>query len=62
MVTVPLPECDVDLLRRRLYDDYRIEAPVGKFAEQCNIRISLQAYNTAAEIDLLIDALDELLG
>ena len=62
MVTVPLPECDVDLLRKRLYGDYRIEAPVGKFADQCNIRISVQAYNTAAEIDLLIDALDELLG
>lgn len=62
MVTVPLPECDVDLLRKRLYDDYRIEAPVGKFAEQCNIRISLQAYNRAAEIDQLIDALADLLG
>lgn len=62
MVTIPLPERDVDLLRKRLYDDYRIEAAVGKFAEQCNIRISLQAYNTAAEIDLLIDALADLLG
>lgn len=62
MVTVPLPPCDVDMLRKRLYDDYRIEAPVGKFADQCNIRISVQAYNTAAEIDLLIDALEDLLG
>ncbi|MCY4061447.1 MAG: aminotransferase class V-fold PLP-dependent enzyme [Chloroflexi bacterium] len=60
-VTVPLPQCDVDLLRRRLYDDYRIEAPVGKFADQCEIRISVQAYNTSAEIDLLIAALDDLL-
>ncbi|MCY3865992.1 MAG: aminotransferase class V-fold PLP-dependent enzyme [Chloroflexi bacterium] len=62
MVTVPLPPCDVDLLRKRLYDDYRIEAPVLKFADQCNIRISVQAYNRAAEIDRLIDALAELLG
>ena len=62
MVTVPLPECDVDWLRRRLYNDFRIEAPVGKFADQCNIRISVQAYSRAAEIDLLIDALDEILG
>lgn len=62
MVTVPLPPCDVDLLRKRLYDDYRIEAPVVKFAELCNIRISVQAYNRAPEIDLLIDALDDLLG
>ena len=62
MVTVPLPQCDVDLLRERLYADCRIEAPVGKFADQCNIRISVQAYNTADEIDALIDALDDLLG
>ncbi len=62
MVTVPLPQCDVDLLRKRLYDDYRIEAPVGKLADQCGIRISVQAYNRAAEIDALIDALDDLLG
>jgi len=62
MVTIPLPDCDVDLARGRLYDEYRIEVPVGRFADQCEIRVSVQAYNTIDEIERLIDALTTLIG
>ena len=57
MVTIPLPECDVESVRQILYDQHRIEAPVGDFLDRCGIRLSVAAYNTADEIDLLIDVL-----
>ena len=44
MVTVPLPDCDVEAVKERLYKEYRIEVPVGIFIDQCGIRISVQAY------------------
>lgn len=62
MVTIPLPDCDVDALRQRLLDEYRIEAPVSRFAGQCVIRVSVAAYNRLDEIERLIDALKRLIS
>ncbi len=53
--------CDVDILKRRLYDDYRVEAPVHRWRDQPFIRVSCAAYNTEAHIDALLSALGELL-
>jgi isopenicillin-N epimerase len=61
MVTVPLPlDCDTDALKRRLYDEYRIEIPVGR-GHAPAIRVSVQGYNTRADIDRLLEAMRELL-
>ena len=57
MVTIPLPDCDAAAVKQRLYDEFRIEAPVGRFEDQCGIRLSLQAYNTSDEVNTLIAAL-----
>ncbi len=62
MVTIPLPDCEVDSLRQRLLDEYRIEAPAGRFAGQCGIRVSVAAYNRLDEIERLFDALKSLIG
>ena len=62
MVTIPLPDCDVESVRGRLYDEHHIEAPVGRFLDRCGIRISVAAYNTADEIDRLLEALTNLVG
>ena len=62
MVTIPLPECDTETVKQTLYDDYRIEVPVGRFTGRCGIRISVQAYNTPGEIEKLIEALATLIG
>jgi isopenicillin-N epimerase len=60
MVSVPLPECDTEVLKARLYDEYRIEIPVGH-AHGSSIRVSVQGYNTRADIERLLEALAELL-
>lgn len=61
MVTIPLPDCDVVAVRERLYEDYRIEVPVGRFEDRCVMRVSVQAYNTAEELQILVEALDAIL-
>ncbi len=61
MAAFPLPPCNAETLKQRLYDDYRIEVPIIKWNGQTLLRVSVQAYNTQADIDALIDALTVLL-
>lgn len=61
MVTLPLPPCEVRVLKQQLYDEYRIEVPILEWNERQYIRISLQAYNTREQVDVLADALRKLL-
>ncbi len=58
---LPLPPCDLEALKRRLYDEYRIEIPTVCWNDRCFVRISVQGYNTRAEIEALIAAVRELL-
>ena len=62
MVLIPVrcaPE-DADALRRRLFDAYRIEIPVTRHGDRVFVRLSVQAYNTPAEMDALVQALAEI--
>jgi isopenicillin-N epimerase len=61
MVAAPLPDCDVDELRRRLYDDYRIEVPVFAWNGLNIVRASFQGYNSREDADCLVEALGKLL-
>jgi isopenicillin-N epimerase len=61
MVSVPLPPCDAEQLKSRLYDEYHIEVPIVVWNDRTLIRISIQAYNTHADIDALVNALERLL-
>jgi isopenicillin-N epimerase len=62
MSALPLPACDLDALKRRLYDEYRIEIPVIRWNDRCFVRISIQGYNTRADVDQLAAALRALLS
>ena len=62
MVTILLPDCDASAVKTRLYDEYRIEVPVGKHRGICAVRVSVQAYNSPDDIDRLIEALQALIG
>jgi isopenicillin-N epimerase len=57
MAALPLPPCDLDALKRRLYDEFRIEIPVIDWNQRHFVRLSVQGYNTRADLDHLIHAL-----
>jgi isopenicillin-N epimerase len=61
MAALPLPPCDVDALKARLVDEYHIEVPVYIWNERPWLRISVQGYNSQADIDALVAALATLL-
>ncbi len=61
MVAAPIPDCDVEELKRRLYDEYCIEVPVFTWNGLTIVRVSFQGYNTSEDADCLVEALDKLL-
>jgi isopenicillin-N epimerase len=61
MVAAPLPNCDGEVLKRRLYNEYRIEIPITGWNGTVGIRASFQGYNTQDDADRLIEALRNLL-
>jgi isopenicillin-N epimerase len=60
MAAVPLPQCNTELLKSRLYDDYKIEVPITRWKKP-GIRVSVQGYNTRGDIERLLEALATLL-
>lgn len=61
MAALPIPSCDLDTLKRRLYDEFHVEIPTVDWNGQSFLRISIQAYNTRADVDALVEALRVLL-
>jgi isopenicillin-N epimerase len=61
MATLPLPHCDVTALKTRLYDVYRIEIPITLWGDVACLRISVQGYNTRADVERLASAVADLL-
>lgn len=61
MGIAPLPHSDVMTLKRRLYDEYRIEVPLTEWRDRQFIRISIQGYNSQDDVDALVNALKVLL-
>ncbi len=47
-------------LKRRLYDEYRVEIPVSGWNEKPLIRFSFQGYNTRDDLEALMAALERL--
>jgi isopenicillin-N epimerase len=58
----PLPvNTNIEALKIRLYEEYRIEVPLMEWNGRKFVRISVQAYNTQEDLDALINGLGELL-
>ena len=62
MVAMPIPDCDTDQLKLDLLDKYAIEIPVFKWQDTCICRLSVQGYNSRPQMDLLLEALTDLLS
>ena len=44
-------------MKNRLFDDFHIEVPVTQHAGRCFVRVAVQAYNSAADLLALDEAL-----
>ena len=61
MAAFPLPAGEGDILQRKLYDRFNIEIPIITWNGQTLVRLSVQGYNTPADIAALLAALRQLL-
>jgi isopenicillin-N epimerase len=57
MCAMPLPSGDAQTLHQTLREDWRIEIPVMLWNNLRLIRISIQAYNSPADVERLLEAL-----
>lgn len=63
MAAAPLPLIDdLPAFKRRLYDEFRVEIPCVQWGARQFIRISIQGYNTEADVDALLAALEAMLA
>ena len=62
MATAPLPAIDnLQDFKSQLYSRYQVEVPCIEWNERPYIRISIQAYNSLEDINILLNALEEML-
>jgi isopenicillin-N epimerase len=61
MGIAPLPLSDLAVLKRRLYDEHKIEVPLTQWQDRQFIRISIQGYNSQEDVDALLQGLERLL-
>lgn len=61
MVSVQLPVADARTIQRRLLDEFRIEVPVLAWNGRVLLRVSVQGYNTAADVEALVHAVGTML-
>jgi isopenicillin-N epimerase len=61
MCAIALPPCDSARLKARLYDEHHIEVPVIDWNDRQFVRVSIQAYNSPADVARLVEALTHVL-
>lgn len=64
MFATPLPaetEMSAEELQRRLRDEFQVEVPITEWQGRRFVRVSIQAYNSAADVERLLSGLRALL-
>ena len=61
LFSIELPMGSIDKLGTHLYNDYSIEVPLVRWNGREFLRVSVQAYNSVADIERLVNALRKLL-
>ncbi len=57
MVAIPIPAAGANQLKRKLFENHRIEVPITSHNNRWFVRPSVQVYNTPAELEKLISCL-----
>lgn len=62
MACIEIPQVqNLELFKSQLYDQFRVEIPAIEWNRRHFLRISMQAYNQAADLDALLEALKYLM-
>jgi isopenicillin-N epimerase len=61
MVAMPVPRTDPKALQAALMERWKIEIPCFDWKDHTVVRVSVQGYNTRAEMDMLVEGLSTLL-
>jgi isopenicillin-N epimerase len=60
MLSIPIKTTEPEKLQRHLFEKYKIEIPVMRHESHVFIRVSIQAYNSQEDLDVLYLALNEI--
>ena len=61
MCSIPLPNTTDPVIGQRLWQEHQIEVPIVPWQGRIFVRVSSQAYNTPADMDHLVTALEQVL-
>ncbi len=61
MRTIPLPDCDLRVLKDRLWDEHQIEVPLVGWGGGHYVRVSIQCYNGPNDVDRLVEGLKAII-
>ena len=59
--SIPISTPEPEKLQRLLFEKYKIEIPVMRHGNDTYIRFSIQAFNSKKDLDILFDALQEVI-
>jgi len=62
MATIRLPQLDAATLKEQFYQEFQIEVPIIKWQGEIFLRVSFQGYNTQADADALVSAVEKILS
>jgi isopenicillin-N epimerase len=62
MASVFLPGCDAETTSNRLREEFGIEVPIWQWGDRQLLRVSVQGYNTPADVEALVGAVRGVLG
>jgi isopenicillin-N epimerase len=61
MASVPIRTSKPQELKDVLYDTYKIQVPVMSLNDNVYLRYSINGYNSQADLDVLYNALEEII-
>jgi len=62
MATMRLPQLEAKSFKEQLYQEFKIEVPIIRWQGKILMRVSFQGYNTQADADALVSAIEKILN